>query len=367
MSGKIIIRQANCTDIDIIMDFLQKHCRADYVFVTRPKLLEWQHLDPDDPNKLTFLTAVREGEQKDILALLGFMPYRRFDPNLKNNGLALAIWKVRNEVAPPGLGLQLLKFLTNKLNPEIIVAVGISEIVKPIYKMLGYNVGIMHHAALPVAKANYALLRHFDSSYLHQADAQPCDAGMENSAVKLNRVHDMESVWDDIDSLGALVMPIKSARYIEERFFNHPIYDYQILAVTQDSLKGIIIAREVSVKEARVLRIVDMIGDNDVLICSAHLLREYADVFGCEYVDVVQFGIDVDALHAIGFVDRQVMPELIIPNYFEPLSLMNVEVAFAFRESGDLPVRLFRADSDQDRPNLAKNVPEHFYVRRPNE
>lgn len=90
-------------------------------------------------------------------------------------------------------------------------------------------------------------------------------------------------------------------------------------------------------------------------------------MFGCEYVDVVQFGIDVDALHAVGFVDRQVMPGLIIPNYFEPLSLMNVEVSFALRASGDLPVRLFRADSDQDRPNLTENVPENFYVGRPNE
>ena len=80
MSGKIIIRQANSTDIDIIMDFLQKYWRADHVFVTRPKLLEWQHLDPDDPNKLTFLTAVSEGAEKNILALLGFMPSRCFDP-----------------------------------------------------------------------------------------------------------------------------------------------------------------------------------------------------------------------------------------------------------------------------------------------
>ena len=60
-------------------------------------------------------------------------------------------------------------------------------------------------------------------------------------------------------------------------------------------------------------------------------------------------------------------PALVIPNYFEPLSLVNIEVPFAFRIEGDLQVRLFRADSDQDRPNLTENVPEHFRLGYPNE
>jgi hypothetical protein len=48
---------------------------------------------------------------------------------------------------------------------------------------------------------------------------------------------------------------------------------------------------------------------------------------------------------------------LVLPNYFSPFERRNVEIEFAYKVTDDTtPVRLFRADSDQDRPNRIEEL-----------
>lgn len=71
----------------------------------------------------------------------------------------------------------------------------------------------------------------------------------------------------------------------------------------------------------------------------------------------MHWGIDPRVLAAAGFIRATDAPGLVLPNYFAPFEARNIEIEMAYRVfDGDTPVRFFRADSDQDRPNKVWEV-----------
>ena len=73
---------------------------------------------------------------------------------------------------------------------------------------------------------------------------------------------------------------------------------------------------------------------------------------GAEYIDLMQYGTADTVLQAGGWVSADWVEGLVLPNYFAPFVAANVTIKLAYKQfTGDGPVRLYRADSDQDRPN----------------
>lgn len=135
MSGKIQIEFAKVDDILSIQRFLHEHWRENHVFVTHPELLRWQHRDPDAPaSRITFVLAWSNSEDhpRALVGLLGYIPFRRFDASADWTELALAVWKVRDDIGAPGLGLLLLKFIKSQCIPALLCAIGTSAMVRPI-------------------------------------------------------------------------------------------------------------------------------------------------------------------------------------------------------------------------------------------
>ena len=54
----------------------------------------------------------------------------------------------------------------------------------------------------------------------------------------------------------------------------------------------------------------------------------------------------------MGFVKKGLSD--IVPNYFEPFLKQNINIDYAFKSKS--PYVIFKGDSDQDRPNLIKNI-----------
>lgn len=356
MSGQLIIRPATHADLPALVEFLREHWREDHIFVTHPELMLWQHQDPDAPeNGLTFILAVREPEAggNEILGALGFIPFRRFDPQAEWSELALAIWKVRDDSGAPGLGIQMLKTIERMFKPALICAIGTSAMVRPIYQALGYTVGALSHAALfAVEPATGGTI----------AQGVPADARTpraEDPAVHLKPV-DIASLPggvrdEDIDALGAMGVPRKSWAYIKNRYLEHPWYDYTVRAVMIDGrIRALLIWRKVDAPGGSLLRIVDVIGEAEVLGQCAALLRAELVVAGCDYIDILHWGVDAEALRAGGFVSPDNWADLTLPNYFAPFEARNIRIEIAFKASKEFKgrtLRLYRGDSDQDRPN----------------
>jgi hypothetical protein len=164
-----------------------------------------------------------------------------------------------------------------------------------------------------------------------------------------------------VDRLAARIIPVKDWQYVQERFLDHPWYRYEVHAVHhRGTMVAVVVWRTVEANGASALRIVDVIGEVDWLADAGTALRDVVVERDAEYIDLVQWGVGPSVLAHGGFVSPDTPTgEFVLPNYFEPFEPRNVEIEFAYKVfDGDMrPVHLFRADSDQDRPNLPDGEP----------
>jgi hypothetical protein len=326
--------------VDDLAAFLDEHWRRGHVLARSRRLLDWQHLDRG-ADRFNFVIARDSAGRID--AVLGFIPTSQFDPVLARHGdLWLAIWKVRGGVESAGLGLRLLGHLTTTLQPRSVGAIGLSSGVIPIYRWLGFTVGKLDHYYLVNRdKTEFSLLANFDGVY-----------GSEPSH-SLSRFSPCDEIPDTL--FGEARIPAKSAAYATARYARHPLYKYEMLAITQaGKTLGAVVFREAAHGAAKALRVVDYFGDPDALRDCAGAFQSLLAERDAEYVDFYCHGLTAD-----GFVRRTADSGVIVPNYFEPFEQRNVDLDFAWKIHGAPrgPVVMVKGDSDQDRPNLLGSEP----------
>ena len=99
------------------------------------------------------------------------------------------------------------------------------------------------------------------------------------------------------------------------------------------------------------MRLVDFIGEDSVLPRIGAALDAILNHAGAEYMDCYNAGIPADVWLAAGFTERVEGDGCIIPNYLTPPVHENTEYYY-FHEQARSFLILFKADGDQDRPNL---------------
>lgn len=342
----ISFRFAHPTDQPRLEEFLAQHWSAQHIFVERPEVFTWQYLQPGSNGAEQRFNMVVAEADGDTCGVLGFIPMGRFSPTLGDRDVMLAVWKVADG-SPPGVGLGLLKYLQSQLDPKLVAAIGISAMVRPIYKALRYEVGSMTH---------WALFNPERRGVTRVASGVPDDAfkcSPSTGSVSIVPISEVGGIAEVVDRLAVGQRPLKDWEYVRRRFIEHPWYDYEVnVAVRSGTPVAVLVWRAVEVHETRILRIVDVIGTTDWFTEARAELVEGLYRRDAEYIDLVEYGIERHQLVRSGFVDTESYSGFVVPNYFSPFEHRNVRIDLAFRAfSGDAPVRLFRADSDQDRPN----------------
>jgi len=340
----IQIRFAEPADQPALVEFIRDHWSSTHVFAERPDVFDWQYGTGPRVNMI-FAADVRD-DATTVLGILGFIPMGRFDASLGDRDVLLAIWKVRDD-APPGLGLRLLKQVERDLSARLVGAIGISQIVKPLYGLLKYEVGSMVQSA--VIRPGVTEYRIADGVPANISEAGIAEPDPELSFELIDESPDTHAA---IEALASSQVPAKSHRYLVERYVDHPWYRYQLRLVRVSGRPtAVVVWRAVEAEGARVLRIVDIVGEVEWLARAHGHLQALTAEHEAEYIDLVQTCIDDALLVAGGFLTVGRVPDLILPNYFSPFERRNVEIEFAYKVADGAPVRLFRADSDQDRPN----------------
>ena len=133
------------------------------------------------------------------------------------------------------------------------------------------------------------------------------------------------------------------------------MYAYSFFAVIDRDgrIAAILIARVCGDGQADCLRIVDLIGDAAYLACVRTQIQALLQSENYEYVDFLEIGLEDQLLRNGGFFDRSKYPDVIVPNYFEPFLRENVDLDCAFKTVvHDAKFIIFKADADQDRPNV---------------
>lgn len=344
----ISIRLATEADTAELLDFIRDHWSARHVFVDRPEVFRWQYQQDDGRLNMVLAHDSSRPAGDAVLGILGFIPLGRFDPELGDRDVLLAIWKVRDDGVPPGVGLRLLKFVETELRPRLIGAIGTSDMVRPIYKVLKYDVGSLHQAAVfnPAFRDGTRIAESVPSWAFDDVPSSPVRFEQPDEAARAA-----------IDDIARRAVPAKSWEYVRRRYLEHPWYDYTVRAVVADDVVvAAVVWRSVEAAGSRVLRIVDIIGPTPWLPESAGAMRFAAVSAGAEYIDVMSWGDGTSTTSNAGWVDIHSAPDVILPNYFSPFERRNIDIQLACKSPTDTDVRLFRADSDQDRPNLPADV-----------
>lgn len=337
----IRIRFAGKDDVENIVAFLREHWSENNILVKSRRIFDFQYVEGENCG---FVLAVDDDEGR-IYGLKGFFPFNREpEPDIAA-ALAIVLQGVR-----PMLGMEIQRFLEKHTHCRYLCSTGLNPNTSVrIYKRFkSYTVDTLRQYYRLADRAAYRV-----ASVEHKRILPVRDGG------DFLQIDTPEALFAAFDPAAYRhLKPYKDKAYLTRRYFRHPVYRYRMLGIRSaegEGVSGAYIAREIECNGARVLRIVDYIGDRRAIGRAGGALENYMQERGLEYADFYCYGFDHETLEAGGFALRDARDPNVIPNYFEPFERRNVDIHFF--STGDENAAVCKADGDQDRPNI---LPEGF-------
>jgi len=340
---KVVIGLLAHKDIKQFQHFIRNHWRKDHLFAQEASVFNWQH---KGDAAYHCMVAKRENE---LLGVQCLIPQSHFDASLPRNQIFLALWRALED-KEIGIGLRLFKAIVEEYKPEFIGSIGIASIAIPFHVWQGFTVGRMDH---------HVFLSPYVSKFTNATvPFSVRKKFLSTESLFFEKISEVSSFKNEIDSLGLYQLPIKSSEFIRNRYMRHPVYSYEVLGIFQGSkLYGLCVFRLIKHNEAIILRWVDFMGPNEIIAALQVPMLNIMKKYNAEYIDIYSHGIPSELLQEAGFVDRYRMDNLVVPNYFEPFEKKNVDLYFAYKAcTKNTLVRLFKSDGDQDRPNKVKDI-----------
>ncbi len=329
--------------------FIQTDWKAGHILAAHREMLDWQHYDRRE-RRYNFVIA-RHLPTNAIHGMLGFIPTNHFDPAIPVCDLWLAIWKVRENVQCPGLGLMLLDYLVEAKQPRTISAIGLRKGVIPVFRALRYQLRMMNHYYLVnPAVSDFHLIGNFDGRY--HAQAPQADSRKQFRECDSAQISALSEHFSG-NPFSQNCAPAKSFAYIANRYLRHPIYTYRCFGIIeQERTVGLFVLRLLHHAGSHALRIVDYVGAPDVLRGAFPAFKNLLECYQAEYLDWYNFGLDDELMASLGFLKREPASRVVVPNYFEPFEQKNVNLDVAYYGDSVLTYIMHKGDSDQDRPNF---------------
>lgn len=339
------IRYCKKEELPLLVSFIKNHWQTDHIFVKSTEMLNFQHFD-SKLLRYNFIIGFNK-TSNEIDGLVGIIPISHFDSNLDvYNNTWGGIWKVRTDVVNneiTTLGSKLFSIF-EKFNTH--GSIGMSKVAKILHGIKKYKIGKLNHFYIlnnKINKFNIAIVPSTEKPIIN----------FSKNDFTLQEIIDIEKL--KFDNIKFIYTPKKSILYLINRFSKHPIYKYNFFGVynKENILQTILVTRIISMYNSRVIRIVDVYGSLDII---ENLYLEFQKLLQsemCEYIDILNYGIDDDVFKKIGFNILDLKGDIIIPNYFEPFLQENIEINCAHNSYDDYVI--FKADADQDRPSIISN------------
>lgn len=327
------IRFARYDEIGEVMTYIDEHWKNGHILATNREFFEYEHVID---GHVTYLIA-KNREKNIIEGIIGYLPASNDTSKLDIWGV---VWKV-NEDAMPMLGIELKKRLKEYTKARTELGVGANPKTSvPLLKMLlRYKVGKMKH---------FYMLSEQDEFRIASIQEKKVGQISAKNVTKIVPIKDADSLKKIFNfSVCEQDVPYKNDWYVERRYFNHPIYNYEVYGLAdKDKVRALLVIRRQECNGATAIRIVDYIGEHKLFgginsFCK-ELLQE------AEYIDMYCYGFDEEYILEAGFVERTEENHNIIPNYFSPYECVNVDIYVDSSSDGCI---FFKADGDQDRPN----------------
>ncbi len=342
------VRLALCglDEVDALTGFLRDHWGREHVLVTDRRVLDRQHRD-EARDRYDVLMA---WDGDEVAGVLGFIAASRFDPDLAGDRdtLWLTTWRVRDG-APPGTGIALVRGLERMVPHRWTGTVGLRASAEPLYRGLGYRLGLLDRWVLADPTRPGRLLRMEDGTPVPMARLGPdLDAAPTRTLVRLDAGDLADPGVARLLDVAATV-PARTATAVARRFLDDPFLPYEVHLAAHDGRGALVASRVVAHDGVRALRLVGLAGDPAALAGTGAALLELVRRHGAEHAELQVAGAGT-APAAAGMHRVDDVPGLVVPSRYDPFEERGVALRYALRgPEGSL--LLTRGDADQDRPN----------------
>lgn len=329
------IRFAKYEEIEEIMQFLDTYWKKGHILATNRQFFEYEMVVD---GRVNFIIA-KDRATGNIHGLDGFMCASK-------NVEKLDIWGSMWKVIPGAMGMlgmeidRRLKEYT-KCRNCLVIGGNPNTTIALIKKMLKYeNIGKMQHFYCLSNRKKYhiAKVEHYEKFVENKGDIV--------DVVRIKDIHELEELY--VISSNDNVVPYKDLWYINHRYFEHPIYEYQVYGLLNDDNKAeaLFVCREQEYDGCKALRIIDYIGKQELFSGISNFLKTGLEKY--EYIDMYCYGFDVSLILQAGMIELREDDTNIIPNYFAPYVAENIDIWVGSPKENTV---FFKADGDQDRPN----------------
>lgn len=334
------IRLATYEDIPSIMEFIHQHWSENHILSKDRNLFEYEYLDGED---VKFLLAIRK-EDYSIQGIFGYLNCS-YSQNEGKKDIWGSIWKVLDDNMPL-LGIELAKRIKEATNCRYQIGNGANpNTTIPLRK-------IFFKEKVAKMKQHYMLnplKQDFQIAIITNRKLSNCIRKTNN--IQLKEMRDIKEIKKQFDlSWNSPYIPFKDYIYIDKRYFQHPYYDYLVYGIEyQNNVQALLILRKIKILNSNILRIVDYIGNQEVFQYVGEYLQKLLIENNSEYIDFYEYGFEEQYIKKAGLLQREEEDSNIFPNYFEPFLQKNIDIWVHFKEEN---TTFFKADGDQDRPNI---------------
>ena len=327
----VTFRLARLGEDRAIIDFINEHFDMRLPLLNRPEL--YHHYYAGRGGVPQFAVAEQDGRYVSAAGYILANTARRPD-------VWVSVWVAAK--GHNGVGLELMNALPELTHARVLACNNIRAATCAMYRFLGWKAERMSHYYRLANLPQYRLAEPGPKVILPVTGA---------------RVLKLVPTAADLIPLGMPKTPHtprKDLWYMMRRYFHYPHYHYDVwAAMNYGRSDAYLVTRTVTPQEtgsAAVLRLVDYIGPDELLPQLGRAIDSILQQAGAEYIDCYNAGIPTRIWNAAGFVEREPGDGVIIPNYLSPPLRENTEYYYFTSEPDNFVI--FRADGDQDRPNL---------------
>ena len=333
----MIIKRLLNKDYKILSRYINKHYKKGHILSKNKKLFDWMYFDTKS-KKYNFLVAK---EKNKIIATKGFQPLRLFDKYLDHESF-MSMW---SSSQPTG-GIKLFNNLLDK-KFKFICGIGSSEQSHRYQKYKKFSTGQLKHSYLLSSK-----IKNYKIAQIIEKKNVPIKNLFGKNYIKLDANYLKKQ---NIDDLFKFQIPKKSSLYLINRYLSSKFYKYYAYGtLKKDKIINIIVLRDCKYKKRVAVRIIDYIGSNNTFKYLDKLFKKILEKGNVEYIDLYSYGIPESKIIKSGLKVKKLNDKNIIPNNFEPFEKKNKQIIFGYltKKLYKKKIRLFKGDSDMDRPNL---------------
>ena len=354
----MVIRFLKFSEIIHLQEYLRTNWRRS-ILDKDIGFFKWTYYRNNPKNEIVDFVIEIDDVSNNIVSCLGFIQTKKFISNSQNlpNTIWLTNWKSISNNALSGI--KLLKFLEANNDFEMIGTIGCNSIAKKIYKALGFKTGKMRRfLALNTNIKEFKIISKDSLDKLFKIYSN-LNLDTKNKEFSNNsnllKISDLEFSELDISEKELNnCLPYKDKNYFFHRYVKHPIFQYEIYSFSKNNKTICIVARKCFKDTVFALRIIDILGDINLLFANSEEIMRGLFVENPEYIDFYfHTNFEINPISNKYFFEITNDNQICIPGYFEPFVNSSPEIYFAYKTSSKFVGKeiFFKGDCDQDRPS----------------